>query len=76
MLSDGRFNKDNVRRFMREAKEKKYLYVFVCLDKEAQSIMTMRSAVKQPTGQIKLENYMKDFPFDYYCVVKDIEQLP
>lgn len=32
VLSDGRFNKENVRRFMREAKEKRYLYVFVCLD--------------------------------------------
>jgi Mg-chelatase subunit ChlD len=33
VLSDGRFNKDNVRKFMREAKDKRYLYVFVCLDK-------------------------------------------
>jgi Mg-chelatase subunit ChlD len=32
VLSDGRFNKENVRRFMREAKEKRYLYIFVVLD--------------------------------------------
>jgi midasin (ATPase involved in ribosome maturation) len=36
VLSDGRFNKDNVRRFMREAKEKRYLYIFVILDKKKQ----------------------------------------
>jgi midasin (ATPase involved in ribosome maturation) len=51
VLSDGRFNKDNVRRYMREAKEKKYLFIFVILDqtskgKNDQSIMSMRSAVK------------------------------
>lgn len=33
VLSDGRFNKDNVRRYMREAREKRYLYIFVILDK-------------------------------------------
>jgi midasin len=33
VLSDGRFNKDNVRRYIREAKEKHYLYIFVVLDK-------------------------------------------
>lgn len=36
----------------------------------------MRSAVKQPNGAIKLDSYMKDFPFDYYCVVSDTSQLP
>ena len=79
VLSDGRFNKENVRRYMREAKEKKYLYIFVCLDKKGskdQSIMQMKSANKQPNGGIKLDSYMKDFPFEYYCVVSDTSQLP
>lgn len=38
VLSDGRFNKDNVRRYMREAKEKRYLYIFVVLDKKAEGV--------------------------------------
>ena len=78
VLSDGRFNKDNVRKYMREAKEKRYLFVFVVLDKDAKdkSILGMKSAVKKPEGGIKLEPYLKDFPFDYYCVVQDCEQLP
>lgn len=86
VLSDGRFNKDNVRRFMREAKEKRYLYVFVCLDKPVETgkgketpkrpgaadsgLMSMKSAIKQNDGKIKLEPYLKDFPFDYYCLVQ------
>lgn len=64
---------------MREAKEKRYLYIFVILDQAGtkdQSIMSMRSAVKQQNGGIKLDAYLKDFPFDYYCVVQDIQQLP
>ena len=62
---------------MREAKEKKYLYIFVILDQsQKQSILQMKSAVKQPTGGIKLESYLRDFPFDYYCVVSDTTQLP
>ncbi len=36
----------------------------------------MKSAVKQPTGGIKLDSYLRDFPFDYYCVVSDTTQLP
>jgi len=32
VLSDGRFNKNNVRKYMQEAQEKKYLYIFVILD--------------------------------------------
>lgn len=76
---------------MREAKEKRYLYVFVCLDKPVETnnkkdaanakrtgaaesgLMSMKSAMKQPDGKIKLEPYLKDFPFDYYCLVQQIE---
>jgi len=36
----------------------------------------MRSATKQPNGSIKLTAYMQDFPFDYYVIIRDIEQLP
>jgi hypothetical protein len=32
ILSDGRFNKNNVRKYMQEATEKRYLYIFVILD--------------------------------------------
>jgi midasin (ATPase involved in ribosome maturation) len=32
ILSDGRFNKNNVRQYLSEAREKKYLYIFVILD--------------------------------------------
>lgn len=67
VLSDGRFNKENVRKYLRESKEKRYLYIFVVLDKNAPeteiktgnngSIMQMRS-VQKVGGAIKLVPYL------------------
>jgi midasin (ATPase involved in ribosome maturation) len=87
ILSDGRFNKNNVRPYLREAKEKKYLYIFVILDtvkptdetKDSKnqsdgSILSLKSVEKvEGTGGIKLVPYLKDFPFEYYCIVRDIQ---
>lgn len=37
----------------------------------------MRHAIKEPsTGRVKLVPYLKDFPFEYYCIVEDIKELP
>lgn len=37
----------------------------------------MRSAVKtEGSRSVKLVPYLKDFPFDYYCIVGDISELP
>jgi len=99
ILSDGRFNKNNVRRYMQEAQEKRYLYIFVILDavkadqgksssksssrtsdpqgasKEQAGILSLRSAVKGEGGKpgLKLVPYLKDFPFSYYCIVRDLQ---
>ena len=35
----------------------------------------MRSAVKM-NGRTKLTPYLSDFPFDYYCIVGDVSELP
>ena len=97
ILSDGRFNKNNVRQYLSEAREKKYLYIFVILDSVSKkggqqqaltegstkkastsdgSILSMKSVEKEESGGIKLVPYLKDFPFDYYCIVRDVHQLP
>jgi midasin len=36
----------------------------------------MKSVEKEESGGIKLVPYLKDFPFDYYCIVRDVHQLP
>lgn len=101
VLSDGRFNKSNVRPFLNEARDKRYLYIFVILDSVKEngpqitntaavdgvpkakkltqsdgSILSMKSVEKNEGGGIKLVPYLKDFPFEYYCIVRDVHQLP
>lgn len=39
-------------------------------------ILSLRSATKLSSGGIKLLPYLKDFPFDYYCIVQETEDLP
>ena len=36
----------------------------------------MRSAVKTETGKVSLTPYLRDFPFEYYCIVGDTSELP
>mmetsp|Transcript_29535 Transcript_29535/g.44961 ORF Transcript_29535/g.44961 Transcript_29535/m.44961 type:complete len:286 (+) Transcript_29535:14061-14918(+) len=82
ILSDGRFNKDNVRKHMQEATDKKYLYIFVILDaqKESKGILGLRSAHREPNGRggssMKLVPYLQDFPFAYYLIINNLELLP
>jgi midasin len=40
------------------------------------SILSMKSVEKNESGGIKLVPYLKDFPFEYYCIVRDVQQLP
>lgn len=78
IISDGRFNKSNVLNYLQEAQEKRYLYIFVILDTPGKtSIQNLRSAVKSQDGKsMKIEPYLKDFPFPYYCIVSDLQELP
>ena len=81
ILSDGRFNKGNVEKYMQEATEKRYLYIFVILDapkssSTTNSILSLRSSARTLSGGVKLVPYLKDFPFSYYCIVNDLSQLP
>ena len=39
ILSDGRFNKANVRPYLNEAREKRYLYIFVILDQVKEPVI-------------------------------------
>lgn len=36
------------------------------------SILSMKNVEKQEGGGIKLVPYLKDFPFEYYCIVRDV----
>ena len=80
IISDGRFNKNNVKGLTAIAKEKGILYVFIIIDRykfeDKNSILNTMTVKYDEKGEIEIEKYLADFPFQYYTVVQDIEDLP
>ena len=80
IISDGRFNKNNVKGLTAVAKEKGILYVFIIIDRykfdDKNSILNTMTVKYDDKGEIEIEKYLSDFPFQYYTVVQDIEDLP
>ena len=80
IISDGRFNKNNVKGLTAVAKEKGILYVFIIIDRykfeDKNSILNTMTVKYDENGEIQIEKYLSDFPFQYYTVVQDIEDLP
>ena len=80
IISDGRFNKNNVKGLTAVAKEKGILYVFIIIDRykfdDKNSILNTMTVKYDEKGEIEIEKYLSDFPFQYYTVVQDIEDLP
>ena len=80
IISDGRFNKNNVKGLTAISKEKGILYVFIIIDRykfeDKNSILNTMTVKYNEKGDIDIEKYLADFPFQYYTVVQDIEDLP
>ena len=80
IISDGRFNKNNVKGLTALAKEKGILYVFIIIDRykfeDKNSILNTMTVKYNEKGDIDVEKYLADFPFQYYTVVQDIQDLP
>lgn len=64
-------NKDYVRPYLKDAKSKNIIYVFIIIDSESNSILTTRSAVMEE-GKVKMKLYMSDFPFEYFLIVRNV----
>ncbi|CAI5759429.1 unnamed protein product [Candida verbasci] len=84
ILSDGVCeDHETILRMVRKAREEKIMMVFVVIDgiNSKESIMDMQqvSYVTDPvTNQmnLKVDKYLDSFPFDFYVVVKNINELP
>ena len=84
IISDGVCEDHNtVQRLVRKAREEKVMLVFVVIDgiTSNESIMEMSQVSYSPdpvTGAmtLKVENYLDTFPFEFYVVVRNINELP
>ena len=63
IISDGKMNKDYVRPFMKDARKRGIIYVFIIIDSEKSSILTTKSVSIGENGKVKMQLYMSDFPF-------------
>lgn len=80
----------SIRQLVRQAHEERIMIVFIVVDASArnsqagdsdqQSILDLQTAefVKDSTGemQLKMVKYLDTFPFNYYLIVRDINDLP
>lgn len=68
-------NKDYVRPYLREAKKRDIIYVFIIVDSEKASILTTKSVSIGENGKVKMKLYMSDFPFEYFLIVRNVQEL-
>ena len=84
IMSDGLCeDHDEIRRLVRQAQEEKIMIVFVIVDGvKGESIVNMSQAVFEDDesgngGQkLKIKRYLEGFPFMYYLVVGNVQELP
>jgi midasin len=78
VISDGVCeDHDMLRRLVRKAHEQRVMIVFVVVDSVREnSILELNSVKFLESGEIKTERYLDSFPFGYYLVVRDVNELP
>ena len=82
IISDGICeNHAEIARLVRQALDVKIFIVFIVLDDrdDAKSILQTSSVTyekKDGKLQMKMTRYLETFPFDYYIVLKHVEELP
>ncbi|KAK1640371.1 ATPase [Colletotrichum phormii] len=87
ILSDGLTPSNQhepIRRLLREAMEERIMVVFIVMDdtgnKKGDSVLDLKEAkfVKDEHGgsRVVIERYLDTFPFQYYLIVHNLEDLP
>ncbi|UKK01110.2 hypothetical protein MACK_001923 [Theileria orientalis] len=74
IISDGKFNKNKVRKYLINIINHNIVPLLVVLDPQ-NSITTMKHIINTD-GRIVIENYLDNFPFPYYSIISNINNLP
>jgi midasin len=74
---------DSIRRLLREAMEERIMIVFIIMDdrgkKKGDSVLELKEAKFVNEGgesKVVIERYLDTFPFQYYLIVHNLEELP
>lgn len=74
---------DSIRRLLREAMEERIMIVFIIMDdkgkKKGDSVLELKEAKFIKDGgesRVVIERYLDTFPFQYYLIVHNLEELP
>lgn len=67
-------NKKLVTPFMKDAKKEDITYIFIIVDSQQSSILSIKS-VEYVDKKMKIKNYMSDFPFEYFLIINDVKEL-
>ncbi|KAM3464140.1 hypothetical protein NHJ6243_002673 [Beauveria neobassiana] len=74
---------DEIRRLLREAMEERIMVVFIIMDdrekKVGDSVLELKEARFVSEGgesKVVIERYLDTFPFQYYLIVHNLEELP
>ncbi|KAK5631868.1 hypothetical protein RRF57_007582 [Xylaria bambusicola] len=83
ILSDGltpSSEHEDIQVLLREAMEERIMIVFIIMDdmtqKKEQSVLKLKKVKFLSNDEIKTEYYLDTFPFQYYLVVHNLEDLP
>lgn len=77
IIADGKFheNKEELKRCVRDALNRKRMIAFILLDNPEEPIMEYMQVFRE--GQtLSFEKYLDSFPFPFYIILKNIEALP
>ena len=77
VIADGRINeKEEVKRLVRELSQRHGLLVaFIALDNQENSLLEMQS-IQFEGGKPVFHQYLDSFPFPYYVLLREVDQLP
>uniref|UniRef100_A0A1A9WWJ4 Midasin n=1 Tax=Glossina brevipalpis TaxID=37001 RepID=A0A1A9WWJ4_9MUSC len=82
VLSDGRNifseGKTKVKNSIKLARLQRIFLVYIIIDnpENKNSILDIQSMEMLPDKKINIKSYLDDFPFPYYVIVRDLNQLP
>ena len=80
LLSDARVQQDrsHVARLTREAMSHQQLLVLLIIDTqdENESILNTKTVSYSSNGTMSINSYLDDFPFPFFIVVRNVQQMP